>query len=97
MRTFNCDPTWPICLFDFTYKNKSNEFQTMRCRHHLRNYVVENYFTWQGVDKSKQSLLADETDVVREQNSHLCQCIQRNGKVVKNYDFVKNFKICYIK
>lgn len=24
MRVFNCDPEWPICMFDFTYKNKTN-------------------------------------------------------------------------
>jgi len=24
MKVFNCDPTWPVCLYDFTYKNKSN-------------------------------------------------------------------------
>ena len=50
MRTFNCNPEWPICLYDFTYKNKSNEFQTMRCRHHLTNYVVEDYFGENGVN-----------------------------------------------
>lgn len=97
MRTFNCNPSWPICLYDFTYKSKSNEFQTMRCRHLLSNYVVEDYFTWQGVNKSKKDQRnTDETDVVREQNTHLCQCLQ-NGQMVKNYDFVKNFKICYVK
>lgn len=46
MQTFNCNPSWPICLYDFTYKSKSNEFQTMRCRNLLSCYVVEDYFTW---------------------------------------------------
>ena len=97
MRTFNCNPSWPICLYDFTYKSKSNEFQTMRCRRLLSSYVVEDYVTWQGVNKSKKDKgKIDETDVVREQNTHLCQCLQ-NGRMAKNYDFVKNFKICYIK
>ena len=68
----------------------------MRCKHLLKSYVVEDYFTWQGLDKAKRPPMWDETDVVREQNQHLCQCLQ-NGKLVKNYDFVKNFKICYIK
>lgn len=22
MKIFNCDTTWPLCLYDFTYKNK---------------------------------------------------------------------------
>lgn len=100
MRTFNCNPTWPICLYDFTYKNKSNEFQTMRCRQHLSSYVVEDYFFPQdspSVNPQKRRGLIEETDVIREQNSHLCQCLQKNGEVIKNYDFVKNFKICFIK
>lgn len=25
IKTFNCDETWPICLFDFTFKNKNHE------------------------------------------------------------------------
>lgn len=76
MKTFNCDPDWPICLFDFTYKNKSNEFQAMRCKHNLKNYVVEDYFDFfNGIDQSKKKeslLILDETDVIREQNTHLC-------------------------
>lgn len=97
MRTFNCNPTWPICLYDFTYKSKSNEFQTMRCRNLLTSYVVEDYFAANGVNKQlKDKIQKDETDVVREQNTHLCQCFEK-GKMIKNNDFVKNFKICYIK
>lgn len=26
IKTFNCDKNWPICLYDFSNKNKSNEF-----------------------------------------------------------------------
>ena len=73
MRTFNCDPAWPICLYDFTYKGKSNEFSTMRCKKHLGQYVVDDYFTPKGVDKTKESRMKDDpTDVVRESNPHLC-------------------------
>lgn len=76
MRTFNCNPTWPICLFDFTYKNKSNEFQAMKCRKHLSNYIVEDYFSSDGVNPQTIQRYRDETDVVREHNTHLCQCLQ---------------------
>ena len=44
MKTFNCNPEWPICLYDFTYKNKSNEYQSMRLKNRLSHYVVDNYF-----------------------------------------------------
>ena len=26
MKVFNCNTEWPICLYDFTYKNKSNSY-----------------------------------------------------------------------
>ena len=26
MKVFNCNPEWPVCLYDFTYKNKSNQY-----------------------------------------------------------------------
>ena len=40
--------------------------------------------------------LIDKTDVITEHNPHLCQC-SKGKDFVKNYDFVKNFKILYIK
>ena len=44
MKVFNCDPNWPVCLYDFSYKNKSNQFQTLKCKNKLSSYVVSNYF-----------------------------------------------------
>ena len=38
----------------------------------------------------------EETDVIREHNSHLCACLN-NKSIQKNYHFVKNFKILFIK
>ena len=26
MKVYNCNKDWPICLYDFTYKNKANSF-----------------------------------------------------------------------
>ena len=26
IKVLNCNPEWPICLFDFTQKNQSNEY-----------------------------------------------------------------------
>ena len=40
MRAFNCDTQWPICMFDFTYKNRINHQQTMRSRYKLTSFVV---------------------------------------------------------
>jgi len=32
MQIFNCNPEWPICLFDFTIKNKCPNFFRFRVR-----------------------------------------------------------------
>ena len=67
MKVFNCDPKWPICLYDFTFKNKCNQFLTMKCRSNLSKYIVEDYFTNSGVNKkAKRSWVEEEGDVIRE-------------------------------
>lgn len=30
MKIFNCDVSWPLCLYDFTYKNKIPQFLCFR-------------------------------------------------------------------
>jgi hypothetical protein len=54
MKVYNCNPDWPICLYDFTYKNKSNEYQTMKCRKELSSYIVEDYFS---IDPEEKDLI----------------------------------------
>lgn len=68
MKVFNCNPKWPICLYDFTFKNKCNQFLIMKCRSNLKKYVVNNYFdTKGGINKhAKRVLVEDEGDVIRE-------------------------------
>ena len=44
----------------------------------------------------KEEVCCDESDLLCERNTHLCQRVE-NGQLVKNYDFVKNFKICFVK
>lgn len=43
MKIFNCDPEWPICLFDFTYKNKIPSYLSFRASSSAP-VIVENYF-----------------------------------------------------
>ena len=51
MKVFNCNEDWPVCLYDFTYKNKSNQYQVMKCQKSLNKYIVEDYIT---MDESKR-------------------------------------------
>ena len=44
---FTCKPEWPICLFDFTYKNKIPSHFCFKTELDLTSLVKEDYF---GVD-----------------------------------------------
>jgi len=43
MTIFNCDTRWPLCLFDFTYKNKIPEFLCFRTSKDPPNFI-DDYF-----------------------------------------------------
>jgi len=44
MKIFNCNPEWPVCLFDFSFKNKSPSYVTFRVEGSLENYIFEDYY-----------------------------------------------------
>lgn len=44
MKIFNCDTEWPICLFDFTVKNKNPTYIALRVQNNLTNYKIDGYF-----------------------------------------------------
>lgn len=44
MRIFNCSTDWPICLFDFTCKNKNPSYLVMRVAGDLTEFAFAEYF-----------------------------------------------------
>jgi hypothetical protein len=32
IKAFNCDEKWPICLFDFSFKNRNHDHQIMKSK-----------------------------------------------------------------
>ena len=44
MAIFNCDSKWPVCLFDFTYKNRIPTHFCFKVEANLTTLVVEDYF-----------------------------------------------------
>lgn len=44
MEIFNCNTEWPICLFDFTAKNKNPTYISLRVGKELNAYKFEDYF-----------------------------------------------------
>jgi hypothetical protein len=43
MDIFNCDTNWPICLFDFTYKNKVPNYVAFKIERPLNECIIDNY------------------------------------------------------
>ena len=93
MKVFNCDPSWPICLFDFTFRNRSEDYLALRSKQSLSKYILDDY-----IGKSEdmgriqlmnlRNLQEEESEVIRARNKHIC-CDIRN--------FVRHFKILFIK
>ena len=44
MSIFDCDPAWPLCLYDFTHKNLCPKFVVMRVQARLDTLVIDDYF-----------------------------------------------------
>lgn len=77
MRIFDCDINWPLCLYDFTFKNRNNTQITMRSRMHLKDYIVENYFKEDGTvsnNKNQYRVELSDNDILRVMEKHLCKC-----------------------
>jgi hypothetical protein len=92
MNIFNCKPEWPICLFDFTYKNKVPNFFNFRVGKNLNSFIIDNYFEDDGMTievNPKLSIInrhSDYFDLLIERNIHLC---------THTTGFVPNFKLLF--
>ena len=53
MSIFDCDPSWPCCLYDYTNKNLCPKFIVMRVQQPLDTFVIDDYFFTS--DKAKEA------------------------------------------
>lgn len=44
MSIYNCNSDWPICLFDFSYKNKNPNYIAYKVKDPLTLYIKQDYF-----------------------------------------------------
>ena len=51
MKYYKCDPSWPICLYDFTHRNLNPKFNTLKVAKPLNSYVVEEHFSQQKLSR----------------------------------------------
>jgi hypothetical protein len=72
IKAFNCEEIWPICLFDFTFKNRNVEYQIMRSKYNLKKFIVHDYFFAKENFNNKRDFQNDESDVLIEKNTHIC-------------------------
>ena len=45
MEVFDCDNTWPICLYDFTFKNKTPNFLCYKSQEDLTSCVIDDFIS----------------------------------------------------
>ena len=41
---YHCDPNWPICLYDFTFKNQCPKYIAFRVEKTLDQLLIEDHF-----------------------------------------------------
>lgn len=42
MSVFDCDPSWPLCLYDFTHKNLTPKYVAFRVQAPLTSFIVSD-------------------------------------------------------
>ena len=80
MKVFNCDPTWPICTYDFSYTNKCPTYFCFRVGHDFNKLLKPDYFYSQknplptgGSYRPFNALdIKSNLDLVIERNVHIC-------------------------
>ncbi|CDW83987.1 tbc domain-containing protein [Stylonychia lemnae] len=96
MRVFNCSTEWPICLFDFTYKNKIPNYIVMASSSESPD-IIQDYFypsansQLQNQDQEIEFNLPIEKPsegLLIERGRHYCE---------RNQKFIHNFKKLYDK
>ena len=96
MTIYNCNSSWPICLFDFTFKNQCPKYVAFRMQKTLDTFVIEDYFHPESAhgrnssskvrpEQAPQSLIPFG-ELLIQRNKHLC-CNAEHP------DFVKHFKM----
>ena len=71
MKFYKCDPQWPVCLYDFSFRNLNPKFNTYRVAKKLDTFVIDNYFTNEIL--SYTVFLANQTPANMINRSKNCQ------------------------
>jgi hypothetical protein len=44
MSIYKCNPEWPVCLYDFTFKNRNPNFFSYKVKKDLTAYLRPDYY-----------------------------------------------------
>lgn len=90
IQRFDCKPSWPICLFDFTYKNKVPQYFAFRTNDDLTKSQIEDYFKApNSVSKKKEEVkqqavvTGNSEGLMIERNRHICTCTKDFSRAFK--------------
>ena len=97
MKIWECDEQWPLCLYDFSFKNKNPTYTCLRVQQPLYEYCIADYFY--GAKFSEQTTpLAfcdhaklTQAELLVERQHHLCA----TGAGNQHPHFQSNFKTRY--
>lgn len=59
---YKCNPEWPICLYDFSFRNLNPKFVAYRVKADLNSFVVQNYFSRQKLTNPNQAAIEAERE-----------------------------------
>jgi hypothetical protein len=96
MEIWECNEQWPLCLFDFSFKNKNPTFTCLRVRQPFHEYSIEDYFY--GAKSAPQAnpltfcdhSKLSQSDLLTERQHHMCTASSSQYK-----DFETHFKTRY--
>ena len=83
VNNFDCNPRWPVCLYDFTFKNQCSQF--INYRQAYKPQPIENYFDMIDESKPVHPPGEDFDEILIEREQHMCL----------DRDFVKAFRILF--
>ena len=84
MDHWNCKKEWPICLYDFTYKNRLCNYFAFKVEGDLTRLINPNYFDFRRPDwrdpwidlndTSRFTMMTSyqQKDLIIERSPHLC-------------------------
>ncbi len=99
MKLWICQPEWPVCLFDPTFRNKNPTYLSFRVKQDLNELLIDNYFYGSNSHlQQEQSMFKPGLIINVDRNTRDEMLIERNFHLCQHEDyqfFVHNFKVRY--